>query len=61
MVITRWKRHAVSVGPYIQNLDDLLMFRMCCSMMLVERLMISSDAFDVDVCNQCGLLAYSGW
>jgi DNA-directed RNA polymerase III subunit RPC2 len=30
-------------------------------MMLVERLMISSDAFDVDVCNQCGLLAYSGW
>ncbi|XP_039299777.1 DNA-directed RNA polymerase III subunit RPC2 [Nilaparvata lugens] len=31
------------------------------SMMLVERLMISSDAFDVDVCNQCGRLAYSGW
>ncbi|XP_066991105.1 DNA-directed RNA polymerase III subunit RPC2 isoform X2 [Anabrus simplex] len=31
------------------------------SMMLVERLMISSDAFNVDVCNQCGLLAYSGW
>ncbi|XP_011300375.1 DNA-directed RNA polymerase III subunit RPC2 [Fopius arisanus] len=31
------------------------------SMMLVERLMISSDAFDVDVCNKCGLMAYSGW
>uniref|UniRef100_A0A0K2TQW0 DNA-directed RNA polymerase subunit beta n=1 Tax=Lepeophtheirus salmonis TaxID=72036 RepID=A0A0K2TQW0_LEPSM len=31
------------------------------SMLLVERLMISSDAFDVDVCNQCGLLGYSGW
>uniref|UniRef100_A0A1B6DRA4 DNA-directed RNA polymerase subunit beta n=1 Tax=Clastoptera arizonana TaxID=38151 RepID=A0A1B6DRA4_9HEMI len=31
------------------------------SMMLVERLMISSDAFDVDVCNQCGRLGYSGW
>lgn len=31
------------------------------SMMLVERLMISSDAFDVDVCNLCGRLAYSGW
>merc|ERR1711878_210399 len=31
------------------------------SMLLVERLMISSDAFDVDVCNKCGLLAYSGW
>ncbi|XP_066601224.1 DNA-directed RNA polymerase III subunit RPC2 [Prorops nasuta] len=31
------------------------------SMMLVERLMISSDAFDVDICNKCGLMAYSGW
>ncbi|XP_012274879.1 DNA-directed RNA polymerase III subunit RPC2 isoform X2 [Orussus abietinus] len=31
------------------------------SMMLIERLMISSDAFDVDVCNTCGLMAYSGW
>ena len=31
------------------------------SMLLVERLMISSDAFNVDVCNKCGLLAYSGW
>lgn len=31
------------------------------SMLLVERLMISSDAFTSDVCNSCGLLAYSGW
>ncbi|XP_012254672.2 DNA-directed RNA polymerase III subunit RPC2 [Athalia rosae] len=31
------------------------------SMMLIERLMISSDIFDVDVCNTCGLLAYRGW
>ncbi|CAG0882183.1 unnamed protein product [Darwinula stevensoni] len=31
------------------------------SMLLLERLMISSDAFNVDVCNECGLLAYSGW
>ncbi|XP_046663872.1 DNA-directed RNA polymerase III subunit RPC2 [Homalodisca vitripennis] len=31
------------------------------SMLLIERLMISSDAFDVDVCNQCGRLGYSGW
>lgn len=23
--------------------------------------MISSDSFEVDVCNQCGLLGYSGW
>ena len=32
-----------------------------CSMLLLERLMISSDAFEVDVCNNCGLLGYSGW
>lgn len=31
------------------------------SMMLIERLMLSSDAFDVDVCNKCGLMAYSGY
>ena len=31
------------------------------SMLLIERLMISSDAFDVDVCNECGLLGYKGW
>ncbi|XP_023347366.1 DNA-directed RNA polymerase III subunit RPC2, partial [Eurytemora carolleeae] len=31
------------------------------SMLLVERLMISSDAFNVEVCGGCGLLAYSGW
>ncbi|XP_054716873.1 DNA-directed RNA polymerase III subunit RPC2-like [Uloborus diversus] len=31
------------------------------SMLLLERLMLSSDAFDVDVCNKCGLLGYSGW
>lgn len=31
------------------------------SMLLLERLMISSDIFEVDVCNQCGLLGYSGW
>lgn len=23
--------------------------------------MISSDAFDTQVCEQCGLLAYKGW
>ena len=31
------------------------------SMLLLERLMISSDSFDVHVCQDCGLLAYSGW
>lgn len=30
-------------------------------MLLLERLMISSDAFEVDVCEQCGLLGYLGW
>ncbi|XP_038053269.1 DNA-directed RNA polymerase III subunit RPC2-like [Patiria miniata] len=31
------------------------------SMLLLERLMISSDQFQVDVCGKCGLLGYSGW
>lgn len=31
------------------------------SSLLMERLMISSDAFEVHVCGDCGLLGYSGW
>nr|XP_009861326.2 DNA-directed RNA polymerase III subunit RPC2 [Ciona intestinalis] len=31
------------------------------SMLLLERLMISSDQFEVDVCGKCGLLGYDGW
>lgn len=31
------------------------------SQLLLERLMISSDAFEVDVCNTCGLMGYNGW
>ena len=31
------------------------------SMLLLERLMISSDEFAADVCNRCGLMGYSGW
>ena len=31
------------------------------TMLLMERLMISSDQFEVDVCGKCGLLGYSGW
>ncbi len=31
------------------------------SMLLQERLMTSSDAFEVDVCNGCGLIGYAGW
>lgn len=31
------------------------------AMLLKERLMISSDAYSVDVCQSCGLLGYSGW
>jgi DNA-directed RNA polymerase III subunit RPC2 len=30
-------------------------------MLLVERLMVSSDRFEVDVCSKCGTLSYSGW
>ncbi len=31
------------------------------SQLLLERLMLSSDAFDVDVCDKCGLMGYNGW
>lgn len=31
------------------------------SMLLLERLMISSDIFELEVCGKCGLLGYSGW
>jgi DNA-directed RNA polymerase III subunit RPC2 len=31
------------------------------SNLLMERLMISSDAFQVNVCENCGLLGYAGW
>lgn len=31
------------------------------SQLLLERLMISSDSYDVDVCNNCGLMGYSSW
>lgn len=31
------------------------------SMLLMERLMISSDAFSTNVCQSCGLLGYEGW
>lgn len=31
------------------------------SQLLLERLMLSSDAFQVDICQECGLMGYSGW
>lgn len=31
------------------------------SQLLLERLLVSSDAFEVDVCDKCGLMGYSGW
>ena len=31
------------------------------SMLLIERLMVSSDAFPVHVCKECGLIGYEGW
>merc|ERR1712137_1079576 len=31
------------------------------SLLLLERLMLSSDAFDVDICSNCRLIGYSGW
>jgi DNA-directed RNA polymerase III subunit RPC2 len=29
--------------------------------LLLERLMISSDKFEVDACQACGLMGYNGW
>lgn len=29
--------------------------------LMLERLMISSDAFKTSVCEQCGMLGYNGW
>ena len=31
------------------------------SQLLLERLMLSSDAHEVDVCQTCGLMGYNGW
>ncbi|EPB70200.1 DNA-directed RNA polymerase, beta subunit [Ancylostoma ceylanicum] len=31
------------------------------SMLLMERLMVSSDEFKVEVCSECGLIGYHGW
>lgn len=31
------------------------------SMLLMERLMVSSDEFQVDVCSKCGIIGYKGW
>ncbi|KAI8070852.1 DNA-directed RNA polymerase III subunit RPC2 [Gongronella butleri] len=31
------------------------------SMLLLERLMLSSDSFEAHVCNDCGLIGYPGW
>jgi DNA-directed RNA polymerase III subunit RPC2 len=29
--------------------------------LLLERLMISSDKFEVNACSECGLMGYNGW
>jgi DNA-directed RNA polymerase III subunit RPC2 len=31
------------------------------SQLLLERLMLSSDAFDIDACQECGLMGYNGY
>ena len=31
------------------------------SQLLLERLMLSSDAFEVDICEKCGLMGYNNW
>ena len=54
---TRLERVLILTKVYFSNLFHFSF----CSMLLLERLMISSDAFNVDVCNKCGLLGYVGW
>ena len=31
------------------------------SSLLMERLLLSSDAFTIHVCENCGLMGYAGW
>ncbi|POW07024.1 hypothetical protein PSTT_08573 [Puccinia striiformis] len=31
------------------------------SQLLLERLMLSSDSFELDVCQDCGFMGYNGW
>lgn len=31
------------------------------SMLLLERLMLSSDVLKIDVCNTCGIIGFRGW
>ena len=31
------------------------------SQLLLERLMLSSDAHECDICERCGMMGYQGW
>ena len=41
--------------------DQIYLFYILSSMLILELLMISSDALDIDVWNRCGLMDYFGW
>lgn len=48
-------------GLKITLIPGFIFIKLCFSMMLVERLMVSSDQCEVDVCSKCGRLGYCGW
>ena len=47
--------------PYLPSRADPSLIGYGATQLLLERLMISSDRFDTQVCEQCGMLAYKGW
>lgn len=49
------------IHQVVSTTSKIYFFFLFCSMLILERLMISSDAFNVDVCNKCGLIGYFGW
>uniref|UniRef100_A0A8C8DBP8 DNA-directed RNA polymerase n=1 Tax=Oncorhynchus tshawytscha TaxID=74940 RepID=A0A8C8DBP8_ONCTS len=55
----RRTRAVITRSDKPRNVMCRTIYRVC--MLPLERLMISSDAFEVDVCGQCGLLGYSVW
>lgn len=52
-------RVRLSLTVFCHGLSSLVGYG--ATQLLLERLMISSDAFVTNVCEKCGLLGYNGW